>query len=78
MNKNDIDIPVNHLWLSTADRKSEAEVFIVEAQDQSLVSPSEKKDTSRIRGLLPETVDHLVSRCTLLTSTEYFPHHNRI
>ena len=81
--KADVDLHDNHLWLRSAGLKAESEGFIVAAQDQSLFTRNFQANVlhngadSRCRfcNTSTETIDHLISGCTILASDEYTNRH---
>ena len=77
--KADADLHDNRQWLRSAGLKVETEGFIVAAQDQSLFARNFQANILH-NGAYPrcrfcktstETIDHLISGCTILAPNEY-------
>ena len=75
----DVDNDATHQWLRSSGLKAETEGFIIAAQDQSLFTRNYQANILK-NGADPkcrfcdqhtETIDHLVSGCTVLAPTEY-------
>ena len=85
-NQADVDKSMTHQWLRSSGLKGETEGFILAAQDQCLptrnyhanVLKNGANPNCRICDKSLETVDHLVSGCSVLAPTEYLKRHNRI
>ena len=82
----DINSSLTHQWLASSGLKSETEGFIIAVQDRSLPKRNFQANILR-NGADPkcrvcdkhiETIDHLVSDCLILASTEYLNHHDRL
>ena len=84
--KADVDSVDTHQWLRSAGLKAETEGFIVAAQDQALFTRNYQAnvihngadDKCRFCNKSTETIDHLVSGCSILASNEYTNRHNRV
>ena len=78
-----VNVSLTHQWLASSGLKSETEGVIIAALDQSLPTRNFQAniletgiDTKcRVCDKHTETIDHLVSGCPILASTEYL---NRI
>ena len=82
----DVDNDATHQWLRSSGLKAETEGFIIAAQDQSLFTRNYQANILK-NGADPkcrfcdqhtETIDHLVSGCTVLAPTEYVRRHDRV
>ena len=82
----DVDETATHQWLRSSGLKGETEGFILAAQDQSLFTRNYQANILR-NGFDPkcrfcedkvETIDHLVSGCSILTPNEYKNRHDRV
>ena len=82
----DVDKDKTHQWLRGTGLKAETEGFIMAAQDQSLFTRNYQSKIAK-NGADPkcrfcdqydETIDHLVSGCSFLTSNEYKNRHDRV
>ena len=84
--KADVDLHDIHPWLRRAGLKVETEAFIVAAQDQSLftrnfqanILRNETDPRCRFCNTSTESIDHLISGCTILAPSEYTNRHNRV
>ena len=73
-------------WLKSSGLRAETEGFICAAQDQSLktknylanIMKSGEDPKCRYCGQQLETIDHLVSGCSILAKTEYLIRHNKV
>ena len=82
--KADLDLHDTQQWLKSARLKAETEGFIVAAQDQSLFTINFQANIlhngadSRCRfwNTSTDTIDHLISGCTILSPNEYISRHN--
>ena len=71
----DVDTKATHQWLTSSGLKAETEGFIFAAQDQSLVTKNFQANIIRngtdskfrFYGEKVETIDHLISGCSVLT-----------
>ena len=82
----DVDQMATHQWLRSSGLKGETEGFILAAQDQSLATRNYQANILH-NGADPkcrfcdeklETVDHLVSGCSVLAPKEYKSRHDRV
>ena len=82
----DVDETATHQWLRSSGLKGETEGFILAAQDQSLFTRNYQANILH-NGTDPkcrfcedkvETIDHLVSGCSILTPNEYKNRHDRV
>ena len=82
----DVDQTATHQWLRSSGLKAETEGFILAAQDQSLFTRNYQANILK-NGADPkcrfcnshvETIDHLVSGCSVLTPNEYVKRHDRV
>ena len=82
-----VDLHDTHQWLRSAGLiKMETEGFIVAAQDQSLFTRNFQANIfyngadprCRFCNTSTGSVDHLISRCTILAPNEYTNRHNRV
>lgn len=82
----DVDEIATHQWLRSSGLKGETEGFILAAQDQSLFTRNYQANVLH-NGADPrcrfcddktETIDHLVSGCSILTPGEYKNRHDRV
>ena len=84
--KADVDLRDTHQWLRSAGLKAETEGFIIAAQDQSLSTRNFQANIlhngadpkCRICDKSTETIDHIVSGCSVLAPTEYKNRHDRV
>ena len=84
--KADVDSNDTHQWLRSAGLKAETEGFIMAAQDQSLFTRNFQANIlhngadpkCRLCDKSTETIDHLVSGCSVLAPNEYMNRHNRV
>lgn len=85
-NNSDVDTEATHQWLRSSGLKAETEGFILAAQDQSLFTRNYQANILH-NGADPkcrfceeriETIDHLVSGCSILTPGEYKNRHDRV
>ena len=82
----DVDEVATHQWLRSSGLKGETEGFILAAQDQSLFTRNYQAnvlhngadDKCRFCEEKTETIDHLVSGCSILTPGEYKNRHDRV
>ena len=85
-NDADVNKAQTYSWLTSSSLKAETEGFLLAAQDQSLktrnyikyVMKKEENPNCRYCNKEKETVDHLVSGCSLLAIKEYIDRHNRV
>ena len=76
--KADVDQTATYQWLRISGPKSETEGFIVAAQDQSLSTRNYQAnilktgvyDKCRFCDKVTESIDHLISGCSILAPTE--------
>ena len=82
----DVDEITTHQWLRISGLKGETEGFILAAQDQSLLTRNYQANVLH-NGANPkcrfceektETIDPLVSGCSILTTDEYENRHDRV
>ena len=84
--KADVDLHDTHQWLRSAGLKAETEEFIVAAQDQSLFTRNFQVNIlhngadprCRFYNTNTETINHLISGCTILAPNEYTNSHDRV
>ena len=84
--KADVDVTATHQWLRSSGPKSETEGFIIAAQDQYLFTRNYQAnilktgvdDKCRFCDKFTETIDHLISSCSILAPTEYKNRHDRV
>ena len=84
-NNTDVDQKKTHQWFRSSGLKAETKGFILDAQDQSLltrnyqakVMKSGADPRCRICTQYDKTIDHLISGCTTLAPNEYLNRHNR-
>ena len=82
----EVDVEVTLQWLSSSELKAETERFIFAAQDQSLFTRNYQVNIirngtdpkCRFCGERVETIDHLISGCSVLTPGKYKRRHDRI
>ena len=82
----DVDLTATHQWLRSAGLKAETEGFIMAAQDQTLFTRNYQANVigngadpnCRFCGRSTETIDHLISGCSILAPKEYTERHDRI
>ena len=82
--KADVDLHDTHQWLRSAGLKAETEGFIVAAQHQSLftrnfqanILHNRANPRCRFYNTSTETIDCLISGCTILAPNEYTNRHN--
>ena len=85
-NQADVDKPLTHQWLKSSGLKGETEGFILAAQDQCLFTRNYQANVlknganpnCRICDKSLETIDHIVSGCSVLAPKEYLQRHDRI
>ena len=85
-NQADVDKQMTHQWLRSSGLKGETEGFILAAQDQCLLTRNYQANVlknganpnCRICDKALETVDHLVSGCSVLAPSEYLNRHDRV
>ena len=76
----DVNSLLTHQWLALSVLKSETEVFIMAAQDQSLPTRNFQAnilEKCRVCDNYTETIDHLASGCPMLAPKEYLNRHDR-
>jgi Ni,Fe-hydrogenase III component G len=74
------------LWLSKANLKAEIESEIVAAQDQALKTKyyttktlsTETDNKCRLCQQFDETIDHIISACSILAKEQYTKRHDRV
>ena len=84
--KADVDLHGTHQSLRSVGLKAETEGFIIAAQDQSLftrnfqanVLHNKADPRCRFCNTSAETIDHLISGCTILVLYEHTNRHNRV
>ena len=82
----DVDKERTLEWLRSSSLKPETEGFILAAQDQSLRTKNYEKHIMKTAGddqcrychEKQETIDHLVSGCSVLAKSEYILRHNKV
>ena len=82
----DVNSSLTHQWLASSGLKSETEGFIIAAQDQNLptrnfqanILENGTEPNWRVCDKHTETIDHLVSGCPILATTEYLNRHDRL
>jgi hypothetical protein len=81
----EINIQVSHAWLKKSNIHPETEGFIFAIQDRVINTRNYKKhicglqsifDKCRICGTEGETIEHIISSCTVLAQTEYKKRHD--
>lgn len=85
-NKPNVDKVNTHRWLRASGLKSETEGFILAAQDQSLFTRNFQANIihnnvdpkCRFCDKYQETIDHLISGCSILAPNEYKNRHDRV
>lgn len=85
-NDADVDTEKTYSWLASSSLKAETEGFLLAAQDQSLktrnymkyIMKKEVNPNCRYCNQEKETIDHIVSGCTLLARKDYIERHNRV
>ena len=86
VNNADVDKKATYQWIISSELKSETEGFIIAAQDHSLFTKNYQANTmhngteanGRFCADKVETIDHLVSGCSILTPEEYKTRHDRV
>ena len=86
VNNADVDKKATYHWLISSRLKSETEGCIIAAQDQSLFTKNYQanimhngtKAKCRFCADKVETIDQLVSGCSILTPREYKTRHDRV
>ena len=82
----DVDKTLTHQWLRSAGLKAETEGFILAAQDQCLLTRNYQANILK-NGADPkcrfcdesvETIDHIISGCSVLAPNEYKNRHDRL
>ena len=76
----------SHMWLKRGKMKPETEALITAAQDQALrthhyekcILKTTQDDRCRLCRSQSETLDHIVSGCSVLAKHEYSERHNRV
>jgi len=74
------------LWLSKGDLKAETESEIVAAQDQAIktkyyatkILNTETDSKCRLCQQFDETIDHIISACSILAKEQYIKRHDRV
>ena len=82
----DVDTAKSFSWLKSSTLKAETEGFVLAAQDQSLKTKNYIKNvmktgddsSCRFCKQQSETVDHLISGCSVLATNEYIVRHNKV
>ena len=82
----DVNSSLTHHWVASSGLKSETEGFIIAAQDQSLLTRNFQANIlgnsadpkCRVCDKHTETIDHLVSGCPMLATTEYLNRHDKL
>jgi hypothetical protein len=81
----EINIQASHAWLKKSDIHPETEGFIFAIQDRVINTRNYKKhicglqsiiDKCRICGTEGETIEHIISSCTVLAQSEYKKRHD--
>jgi hypothetical protein len=81
----EINIQASHAWLKKSNIHSETEGFIFAIQDRVITTRNYKKpicglqsiiDKCRICGTEGETIEHIISSCTVLAQSEYKKRHD--
>jgi hypothetical protein len=81
----EINIQASHAWLKKSNIHSETEGFIFAIQDRVINTRNYKKhicglqsiiDKCRICGTEGETIEHIISSCTVLAQSEYKKRHD--
>jgi hypothetical protein len=81
----EINIQASHAWLKKSNIHPETEGFIFEIQDRVINTRNYKKhicglqsiiDKCRICGTQGETIEHIISSCTVLAQNEYKKRHD--
>jgi hypothetical protein len=81
----EINIQASHAWLKKSNIHPETEGFIFVIQDRVINTRNYKKhicglqsiiDKCRICGTEGETIEHMISSCTVLTQSEYKKRHD--
>ena len=84
--KSDVDLHDTNQWLRIARLKTKIEGFIATRHDQSLfirnflanILHNGANPRCRFCNTNTETIDHLISGCTILAPNEYTNRHNRV
>ena len=82
----DVDKTLTHQWLRSAGLKAETEGFILAAQDQCLFTRNYQANIlkngadpkCRFCDTAVETIDHIISGCSVLAPNEYKNRHDRL
>jgi hypothetical protein len=81
----EINIQASHAWLKKSNIHPETEGFIFTIQDRVINTRNYKKhicglqsiiDKCRICGTEGETIEHIISSCTVLAQSEYKKRHD--
>jgi hypothetical protein len=81
----EVNIQASHAWLKKSNIHPETEGFIFAIQDRVINTRNYKKhicglqsiiDKCRICGTEGETIEHIISSCTVLAQSEYKKHHD--
>jgi hypothetical protein len=81
----EINIQASHAWLKKSNIRPETEGFIFGIQDRVINKRNYKKhicglqsiiDQCRICGNERETIEHIISSCTVLAQSEYKKRHD--
>jgi hypothetical protein len=84
-NRAKINIQASHAWLKKSNIHPETEGFIFAIQDHVINTRNYKKhicglqsiiDKCRICGTEGETIEHIISSCTVLAQSEYKKRHD--
>ena len=86
VSKPDVNSSLTHHWLASSGLKSVNEGFIIAAQGQNLpmrnfqanILENGADPKFRVCDKHTETIDHLVSNCSMLAPTEYLNRHDRL
>ncbi|XP_023311019.1 uncharacterized protein LOC111691848 [Anoplophora glabripennis] len=87
MEQEHIDSNASYKWLQLGYIYSESEGFLIAIQDQVVNTKYYRKhiigdqridDKCRLCGVQSETIDHIVSGCTVMAATEYTTRHNNV
>ena len=86
ISNNDVDEEKTLSWLKSSNLKAETEGFIIAAQDQSLKTKNYIANIMKIGSdsncryckQQKETIDHLISGCSILATKEYLIRHDKV
>ena len=86
LGKENIDKEQSFQWMKYSGLKGETEGLLAAAQDQALntryyskhISKQGVNDICRMCHIQPETVEHIVSGCTMLAADQYLNRHNQV